>query len=579
MKNELQTYNANNYDCCPIIMNLNSEGEETYFMTPSYISYNHMLQSNIKDTYYRNEFAPSIVYKDKNLNPSAPVKFNVNSEYFNNVEFEYANDESFFNPFNVSICTHINNFSLIQTSYDYKFVQEPTNKGFVFPPKYNDYVKISCFGCDVDNTFRHKKLFQTESSFKHSFLYNYSLHVDDYVNHPYEPGRWGLERNVALVPEEFKKEQIAYSFTGNIDKIEKISGQKYEDLMRNLADSLYENESYTGSKSYNNRLWALYLISSTDKITKDTNITFIINSNLSGATAISSNGLYVSDSMQQEDIPYFNKWAVKPYYSMLDTQIDFTWSNHAENVWQMQGGTCTLPYIKENSEKHFHKVTNEVNDFEIGEELLGINYNGYEGSNAFLKPYKTTDGKVIYKVINGNNALHTLSFGKPIDEYFAKSPEIDFIFQYEGYGWVFPNVNDLGNIVMYKEGNKWILDFDNHKVNYKFCNLLLNIGHYEAQDTLEETGELTFDYIPYDEEYALVEMEKIKVYSFKNSTAAKTFTINNILGDKRWAAWIMQYTSIAHLGIYNKSNVSLIDKNESKTGYLVTDPLLYSIVL
>jgi hypothetical protein len=574
MKNELQTYNANNYDCCPIIMNLNSEGEETYFMTPSYITYNNMLQDVTDSTFSRDERAPSIVYKDKNLNPSAPVKFNISSEYFNDVEFEYATDELFFNPLNVSICTHINNYHILQTAYNYKLVQEPTNKGFVFPPKYDDYVKISCFGCDVDNTFRHRKLFQTESSFKHNYLYNYRLHLSDYTNDPYEPGRWGLEKNIAIVPNEFKKEQIAYSFSGNIDKIEKISGQKYEDLMRNLADSLYANESYTGSKSYYNRLWAMYLISSTDKITKDTKITFIINSNLSGATAVSSNGLYVCDSMQQKDIPYFNKWAVKPYYNMLDIQTEFTWSNHAENVWQMQGGTCTLPYIKESSDKNFHKVTNVMNDFEIGEELLGIDFYGYGGASDFLKPFKTHDGKVIYKLINGNDSLTTITFGKPIDENLAKSPVIDFIFQWDGLGQFFIPVNELGNIFMYKEGNKWILDFDNHTVNYKFCNLLFNVGHYEADDTLEETGELTFNYVPVDEEYALVEIDKIKVYSHE-----KTFTINNILGDYRWAAWNFKYGGSAFFGIYNKSNVSLIDKNESKTGYMVTDPILYSIVL
>lgn len=377
MKNELQTYNANNYDCCPIIMNLNSEGEETYFMTPSYISYNSMLQDANDKNYSRNEFALPIVFKDKNLNPSAPVKFNINSDYFNDVEFEYATNELFFNPLNVSICTQINNYHILQTAYNYKLVQEPTNKGFVFPPKYDDYVKISCFGCDVDDTFRHTKSFQTESSFKRNYLYNYSLHLSDYTNHPYEPGRWGLEKNIAIVPNEFKKEQIAYSFSGNIDKIEKMSGQKYEDLMRNLADSLYNNESYTGNKTtYNNRLWTMYLISSSDKITKDTNITFIINSNLSGATAVSSNGLYVLDNYKIADIPYFNKGTVKPYYNTLDIQTPFIWNNNAENVWQMQGGTCTLPYIKEGSALNFHTVTNEINDFKIGEELLGINFYG-----------------------------------------------------------------------------------------------------------------------------------------------------------------------------------------------------------
>lgn len=197
------------------------------------------------------------------------------------------------------------------------------------------------------------------------------------------------------------------------------------------------------------------------------------------------------------------------------------------------------------------------------------------GANIFLKPFKTNDGKVIYKLINGNRYITTIMFGKPIDEYLAKSPVINFISQFDGLIIFNIPVNDLGNVFMYKEGNKWILDFDNHIVNDKSCNLLFNIGHFEAEDTLEETNELTFNYVPLDEEYAVTDADIIKVYKYD-----ETFTINLIRGDKRWAIQkTLNGVDTGYLGIYNNSNVSLIDKNESKTGYLVTDPMLYSIVL
>lgn len=146
---QIKCYNfcANNYDGCRALIKINDEWKDIYLTISNYNNSNYCgTYATALNTYT----GYSLAYFDKLCNAKTPVKYSIEHPKLGKLTFDYAVNEEFFNPYNVSIATnnrtYLNEYNIYSSRANAATafpVDGPTNKANVFPPSKDGLVKVS----------------------------------------------------------------------------------------------------------------------------------------------------------------------------------------------------------------------------------------------------------------------------------------------------------------------------------------------------------------------------------------------------------------------------------------------------
>lgn len=507
---QIKCYNfcANNYDGCRALIKMDNEWKDIYLTISNYNNSNYCgTYSTSLNTYT----GYSLAYFDKLCNAKTPVKYSIVHPILGNLTFDYAENEEFFNPYNVSIATnnrtYLNEYNIYEsvsnpaTAFP---VDGPTNKANVFPPSINGLVKVSSPFTKFTSGFLSLKFSDyfgydalRPANNNTNLLYN----SDQFGNKTYgnySCGEARYESNVAIVPEHLKEQSVTMGISYSIDEIETQVGN-YQDW----AGGLEESEAFykTAMKTFP--------IASIDNIsTNDMEEIYLqCNYNYLNAALINVNETFYTMDYN------FKLQSLNGKYSV------FQWDNKAENVWRVSGCNYVTPFYAPggntgNDIMNFQTVNNIVPEINFGNKIYQLSsyydYYGYQ----FVR-YDNPDKPSEYMLLSiGANSYYQnggeLTFAKinPLPNGLPSSylelgiPEEDLIYWLKFITLsVYPI--QTGKRYLYQEGaNKWKLTFQNYNfIAKEFITKYFTVpmssidfGYYVGTGSLDTN--ITLKYIP-----------------------------------------------------------------------------------